>query len=49
MNERRETVDEMLSFVTNLGMSALNDLNEDDYELHIRLESLLVETLREAY
>ena len=39
----------MLSFVTNLGMIPLKDLNEEDYELHIKLETLLIETLREAY
>ena len=42
-------MDEMLAFVTNLGMVQLKDLNEEDYELHIRLESLLIDTLREAY
>ena len=39
----------MLSFVTNLGMCPLKDLNEEDYELHIKLETLLIETLRDAY
>jgi len=42
-------MDEMLAFVTNLGMVQLKDLNGDDFELHIRLESLLIETLKEAY
>jgi hypothetical protein len=49
MEEKRETLDEMLSFVTSLGLVPLKDLNEEDFELHVRLESLLIETLREAY
>ena len=40
---------EMLQFVANLGMSALKDLHDDDYELHVKLESILIDTLREAY
>jgi len=42
-------MEQMLAFVANLGMVQLKDLNEEDYELHIKLESLLIETLREAY
>ena len=49
MIEKRETLAEMLQFVANLGMSALKDLHEDDYELHVKLESILIDTLREAY
>ena len=42
-------MEEMLEFVTNLGMVQLKDLLQDDYELHVKLEQLLIETLREAY
>ncbi len=40
---------EMLSFVKELGMVSLKSLYDDEYELHIRLDQLLVETLNEAY
>lgn len=49
MGEKKETLDEMLSFVSNLGMVPLKDLNESDFELNVRLESILIETLKEAY
>ena len=49
MEAKQDKMDEMLAFVTNLGMVQLKDLNGDDFELHIRLESLLIETLKEAY
>ena len=49
MEEKRETLNEMLSFVSHLGMVPLKDLNEHEFELNVRLESLLIETLKEAY
>lgn len=49
MEQRKESLDEMLSFVSRLGMVPLKDLNETDFELNIRLEFLLIETLKEAY
>ena len=49
MENKQDKMEEMLAFVTNLGMIQLKDLSEEDYELHIRLEALLIETLREAY
>ena len=42
-------MEEMLSFVGGLGMVALKNLSVEDFELDVRLESILVETLREAY
>ena len=42
-------MDQMLEFVQNLGMVELRDLVKDDCELHVRLEQILIETLREAY
>ena len=45
----KETMTEMLSFVAGLGLVALKDLYKEDYELHIRLESLLIEVLNEEY
>jgi len=49
MEEKKETLDEMLSFVSGLGKVPLKNLNDEDFEMHVRLESLLIETLREAY
>lgn len=49
MEEKKESLDEMLSFVTGIGMVPLKNLNDEDFELHVRLESILIETLREAY
>jgi len=45
----KEKLAEMLSFVGKLGMVPLKDLFDDEYELIIRLESLLIETLNLAY
>ena len=39
----------MLSFVSRLGMVPLKDLHEQDFELNLKLESVLIETLKEAY
>ena len=49
MEEKKDSMAEMLAFVDKLGMVELWDLNKDDYDLHVRLESLLIETLKEAY
>ena len=49
MESGKETMTEMLSFVTGLGLVALKDLYRDDYEMHIRIESLLIEVLNEEY
>jgi len=49
MESGKETMIQMLSFVSELGMVTLKNLHEDDYELYIRLEQLLIETLNEAY
>jgi len=49
MMSGKEKLTEMLSFVGKLGMVPLKDLYDDEYELIIRLESLLIETLNQAY
>ena len=49
MASGKDTLDQMLDFVQNLGMVKLRDLVQDDFELHVRLEQILIETLREAY
>lgn len=49
MESKDDKLEQMLGFVSNLGLFQLKDLTEEDYELHIKLEQLLVDTLREAY
>ena len=49
MEENKESMSEMVSFVDNLGFVDFWDLIKDDYDLHVRLESLLIETLKENY
>ena len=49
MEERQETESEMLSFVSGLGMVALKDFGDPDFEMNFRLEAILIETLTEAY
>ncbi len=49
MEEKRDTEEEMLSFVGNLGMISLHDLGSSDFEMHARLEAVMIETLKEAY
>lgn len=49
MESGKETLSEMLSFVSQIGMVALKNIYEDDYELDVRLETILIETLNQAY
>ena len=49
MEEKKDTEEQMLSFVGGLGMVALRDFGEKDFEMHVRLEAILIDTLKDAY
>ena len=49
MEEKKDSMEDMLKFVEKLGMVDLHEFCKDDYELHVRLETLLIDTLKEAF